>query len=108
MVLRYAKSYVNTRKWNRNTSFTLQNHVERCRAVYVDIETAAMHVPEQIPNQCTRVQSLLDSIDACMDPKICALVAAVTNYINGTSDDFEKAVTHLLPSCPVEAKTGTN
>ena len=48
-VLRDENSYVNSRKWNRNTSFTLQNHVERCRSAYVDIETSVMHVPEKSP-----------------------------------------------------------
>ena len=49
-VLRYANSYVKSIKWNGNTSFTLQNHADRCRADYVDIKKSAMHVPEQIPN----------------------------------------------------------
>ena len=91
-----AKFYVNSRKWSGNTSVTLQNHVERCRAVYVDIETAAMHVPEQISNQSTWVQSLIDYINDSMDPKICAQVTAVTNEINGISDDFEN---QLLTFC---------
>ena len=66
-----------------------------------------MHVPEQVPNQRTRVQSLFDSIDACMDPKTCARVAEVTNEINGMSDDLKKAVSHLPTAYPVETKTGT-
>ena len=52
-VLQDEKSYVNSRKWNGNTNFTVQNHVERFCADYVDIETAAIHVPGQIPNQRT-------------------------------------------------------
>ena len=51
---------------------------------------------------------MIDSTDACMYPKICAQVAAVTNEINGMRDDFEKSVAHLLPACPVEANTGKN
>ena len=35
-------------------------------------------------------------------------VAAVTNKIDGMSDEFEKSVSHLLPYCTVEVKTGTN
>ena len=50
---------------------------------------------------------MIDSTDACMYPKICAQVAAVTNEINGMRDDFEKSVAHLLTACPIEAKTGT-
>ena len=80
----------------------MQNHVERFCADYVDIETAAIHVPGQIPNQRTWLKSLIDSIDACMDLKIFAWVAAVTNTINGTSDDFETTVTILLLENPLE------
>ena len=86
----------------------MQSHVKRYRADYVDIATSAMHIPEQVSNQRTRVQSLIDSIDACQDSKICAWVASVTNEINGMSDDLEKSVARLLSACPVEGKTGTN
>ena len=50
---------------------------------------------------------MLKSINDCMNPKICAWVAAITNKINGMNDDFKKSVAHLLPDFPIEAKTGT-
>jgi hypothetical protein len=105
-ILRDAKTYVNERKWDGTTSQLLQSHVEKCRECYVDIENAAEHIKEQIPEPRTRVQSLLDSIEGCKDPNVCARVAAISNETNGMLDDFEAAVAHLIPVCPVAAKVG--
>ena len=68
-ILQEAKTCVNTAKWSGLSNVTLQSHAERSRAYYVDIEVAIEHVPEQIPNQQTRVQALLDSIKDYTDPK---------------------------------------
>jgi hypothetical protein len=54
-ILRDAKTYVNERKWDGTTSQLLQSHVEKCRECYVDIENAAEHIKEQIPEPRTRV-----------------------------------------------------
>jgi len=105
-ILRTAKTYVNEAKWDGQTSQLLQSHIERIRESYVDIENAAQHVKEQIPDPRTRVQSLIDSIEGCTDAKVCARVAAISNETNGMLDDFEKAVAHLTPVCPVAAKVG--
>ena len=78
-ILRDAKIYVNERKWDGTTSYLLQSHVDKCRECDVDIENASEHITEQIPNTRTRVQSLLDSVEGCTDPKICARVAAISN-----------------------------
>ena len=50
------------------------------------------------------MQSLLDSIKGCTDPNICARVTAVSNEANRMQADFELAVAHLLPACPVASK----
>ena len=105
-ILRAAKTYVNEAKWDGQTSQLLQSHIERIRESYVDIENAAQHIKEQIPDPRTRVQSLIDSIEGCTDAKVCARVAAISNETNGMLDDFEKAVAHLVPVCPVAAKVG--
>ena len=49
---------------------------------------------------------MIDSIEGCTDAKVCARVAAISNETNGMLDDFEKAVAHLVPVCPVAAKVG--
>ena len=94
------KTYVNEAKWDGTTSQLLQSHIERIRESYIDIENAAQHIKEQIPDPRTRVQSLIDSIEGCTDAKVCARVAAISNETNGMLDDFERAVAHLITSVP--------
>ena len=103
-ILQDANIYVNERKWHGTTSYLLQAHIEKFRECYVDIENESEHVTEQVPNPRTQVQSLLDLIEGCTDPNICARVAAVSNEANGMQSDFELAVAHLLPACHVAAK----
>ena len=78
-ILRTAKEYVNNRKWDGTTATMMQTHIERCCESYVDWETASLHVPDQVPIERTRVQRLLDSMDGCTDPKVCARLAAISN-----------------------------
>ena len=86
----------------------MQAQIKRCRESYVDWETASYHVPDQVPIKQTRVQSLLDSMDGCTDPKECARLAAISNEALGMLNSFEDAVAHLLLACPVAAKVFKN
>ena len=96
-ILSEAKTYVNTAKCNCTTSMTLESRIDKCCEDYSSIETAALHVTEQLPNERTRVQSLLDSIDDCTDPKIFSRVANIDDESNAMHDDWEAAVAYLLP-----------
>ena len=80
---------------------TLESHIDKCREAYVSIETVALHVTEQLPNKRKSVQSLLDLIDGCMDPKICLRVANINDESNAMHNDWEEAVAYLLPVEPV-------
>ena len=80
---------------------TLESRIDKCCEDYSSIETAALHVTEQLPNEHTRVQSLLDSIDGCTDPKICSRIANINDDSNAMHDDWEAAVAYLLPVDPV-------
>ena len=100
-ILAESKTYANTAKWNGTTSMTLESHIDKCREAYASIETAALHVTEQLPNERTRVQSLLDSIDDCTDPKIFSRVANIDDESNAMHDDWEAAVAYLLHVDPV-------
>ena len=55
-------------------------------------------------NTRTRVQSLLNSIEGCTDPKICDRVSAVSNEANRMLSDLELSVSCLLPACSFAAK----
>ena len=57
-----------------------------------------------MPNLHTWLQSILDSIEGCINPNICARVAAVSNESNGMQADFELAVSNILPVCPIAVK----
>ena len=70
----------------------------------MDIENASGHVTEQAPNPRTRVQSLLNTIEGCTYPKICARVSAVLNEANGMHTGFKLAIFHILPACNVADK----
>ena len=100
-ILSEAKTYVNTAKWNGTTSMTLESHIDKCHEAYASIETAALHVTDQPPNECTRVQSLLDSIDDCTDPTICSRVANINDDLNAMHDDWEAAVAYFLSVDPI-------
>ena len=82
----------------------MQEHIEKCRECYVDIENASKHLTEQVKNPRKRIQSLLDSIEGCTNPKICARFAVVSNEANGMKSDFELAVAHFLNGCLVADK----
>ena len=79
---------MNNRKWDRTISTTMQAHIEHCRESYIDWETALLHVPDQVPIEQTRVQSLLDSMDCCTDPKVCVRLSAISNEALGMLNSF--------------------
>ena len=103
-LLRDAKKYISQGKWDGKTSMTLESHVAKIRQYYVDIETAAEHVDEQLPNGRTRVQSFLDSIEGCQDADVAARRAQIAADDTGMGQDFEAAVAHILPVDPVKKK----
>ena len=47
---------------------------------------------------------MLDSVDDCKNPKVCADVSAISNIGPGMSTEFEKAVFFLLPRYLVAKK----
>ena len=61
-------------------------------------------MPDQVSIEQIRVQSLLDSMNGCADPKLCARIAAISNEALGMLNIFEDAVAHLLPERPVISK----
>ena len=65
------------------------------------------HVAYQLPNEHTRVGYLHDAIE-CNDPPLQAAIANIEEYLgdgtyanHGKRNDFDKAVSYLLPKDPV-------
>ena len=66
------------------------------------------HVQYQLPNERSRVGFLMDAIQ-CADAGLQAAMASVKtdNGPNGLWNNFERAVSHLLPYNPVAKKQAT-
>ena len=69
------------------------------------MEGADEHIDYQLNNERTNVQNLLDSVDNCQNPKICAAISAISDIGRGMSTDFEKAAAFLLPTVGVVKKS---
>ena len=72
------------------------------------MSACAEHVQYQLPNEHSRVGFLIDAIQ-CADAGLQAAMASVKtdNGPNGLQNNFERAVSHLLPYDPVAKKRAT-
>jgi hypothetical protein len=93
-------------KWN-GRSFSLEKFTGLHRSSFVQLEEAATHVPFQLPSERTRVSYLVDNI-ANNDPDLRAALASIRINTNGMRDNFEQAVTFLLPVCPYAKHRASN
>jgi hypothetical protein len=93
------------RKWTGQSNFPLEKFVGMHRHAFVTLEEAARHVDFQLPNEHTRVGYLLEGIQNS-DPALQAAMSRVKTdtAANGLRNDFERAVTTLLPEDPVAKK----
>jgi len=101
-------TFLTSHIWKGNGNITLSKHLAKHRQAFNDLQTSAGHVAHQLPNPRTRVTYALDSIKACNDPAVQARIANIEgdDAPNGKRNNFEAAVTHLLPADPVmENKT---
>ena len=75
------------------------------------MSACAEHIQYQLPNEHSCVGFLIDAIQ-CSDAGLQAAMASVKtdNGPNGLWNNFERAVSHLLPYDPVAKKraTGSN
>eukprot|EP00970_Alexandrium_tamarense_P005427 scaffold892_cov144-Alexandrium_tamarense.AAC.8 len=99
-----ANDFLENRKWRGNNVQTLEKHLAAHRSAFITLEQAAEHVSVQVPSGRTRVTAVLKSIQDCTDPDVKAAVAAIRQDNGGMREDFERAVTFLLPCDPVARK----
>lgn len=92
-----TKFLINT-KWN-GKAYGLDKFTGLHRAAYVALEEASHHVDFQLPNEHTRVGYLLENI-VSSDPDLRAALASIRANVNNMRDNFEAAVTFMLPTCP--------
>ena len=105
--LKEMDSLLHTRKWRGQNSYTLEKFCQHHRNAFVQMQSCAVHVEYQLPNEHTRVGYLLDAIES-QDARLLAAIANVrddkgdgTAANPGKRNDFELAVAYLLPECPV-------
>ena len=74
----------------------------------LSMSACAEHVQYQLPNEHSHVGFLIDAIQ-CADAGLQAAMASVKmdNGPNGLRNNFERAVSHLLPYDPVAKKRAT-
>ena len=72
------------------------------------MSACAEHVQYQLPNERSRVGFLIDAIQ-CADAGLRAAMASVKtdNGPHGLWNNFERAVSHLLPYDPIAKKQAT-
>ena len=99
--LKTALVYVSGPKWDGSTNITPERHISNCRQAYMNLDGASEHIDYQLPNERMKVKNLLDSVDECQNPKVCAAVLDISNIVHGTSTEFDKAAVFLLPEDPV-------
>ena len=93
-------------KWNGRQQ-SLEKFTGLHRSSYVQLEEAAEHLPFQLPTEHTRVGYLIENIKNS-DPDLRAAIASIRLNTNGMRDNFEAAVSSLLPVCPYQKHKSEN
>lgn len=107
--IKHQDDLVHTRVWKGQSNFSLEKFIAQHRNAYVSMRECAQHIDFQLPNEHTRVGYLLTAIQ-CSDPTMQAALANVTgdDGPTGKRNNFERAASYLLPSCPVAKKRVQN
>ena len=72
---------------------------------FFSLSEASDHVSHQIPNDCTRVGYLIDSITS-IDVNVVAALASIRMDDTGRREYFEEASILLAHICPITTKKG--
>lgn len=108
LLLKKQDTLLHTRKWTGQSNFTLERFCQQHRNAYVTMQSCAQHVQFQLPNEHTRVGFLLDAIEN-NDAPLQAVMANIADDTGATGkrNNFEDAVSYLLPKDPVARKRTT-
>ena len=106
--IKKQEQLLHTRIWKGQSNFSLEHFISQHRNAYVSMSACAKHIQYQLPNEHSRVGFLIDAIQ-CADAGLQAAMASVKtdNGPNGLRNNFERAVSHLLPYDPVAKKGAT-
>ena len=103
--IKKQEQLLRTRVWKGQSNFSLEHFISQHCNAYVSMSACAEHVQYQLPNEHSHVGFLIDAIQ-CADAGLQAAMASVKmdNGPNGLQNNFERAVSHLLPYYPVAKK----
>ena len=106
--IKKQEQLLHTRVWKGQSNFSLEHFISQHRNAYISMPACAEHVQYQLPIERSRVGFLIDAIE-CADAGLQATMASVKtdNSQNGLWNNFERAVSHLLPYDPVAKKQAT-
>ena len=106
--LKSKEQLLHTWQWKGQSHYKLESFVTQHRNAFVSMQQCAEHVTYQLPNEYSCVGYLLDAIK-CNDPGLQVAMASVhqDQGPGGMRNNFESAVAHLLPACPVAKKRST-
>ena len=106
--IKKQEQLLHTRVWKGQSNFSLEHFISQHHNAYVSMSAFTEHVQYQLPNEYSRVGFLLDAIQ-CTDAELQATMASVKtdNGPNGLQNNFESAISHLLPYDPVAKKRAT-
>jgi hypothetical protein len=103
--IKTSDDFLKTKIWKGNTNHSLEKFLEQHRSAYITLQSCAEHLDYQLPNDRTRVTYLMDAIK-CTDPGVIAAMSHIRldDGANGMRNNFEMAVTFLLPTDPIIKK----
>ena len=79
--------------------------MEQHRSAYITLHKCAEHDTYQLPHDHTSVKYLIDSIK-CTETGVVAELSHIRldDGVNGMRNNFDAAVTFLLPTDPIQIK----
>ena len=106
--IKKQEQLLHTHVWKGQSNFLLEHFISQHHNTYVSMSACAEHVQYQLPNECSHVGFLTDAIQ-CANAGLQAAMASVKmdNGPNGLWNNFERAMSHLLPYDPVAKKRAT-
>ena len=71
-----AHDYLMNKQWSGTTHKTMKARIDRHQSAFVSLLESSDHVSHQLPNNCTRVGYLIDSITS-IDVNVVAALAVI-------------------------------
>ena len=103
-----SEGIIHSSKWKSTGNQALETFIAMHRNAYQQMLSASQHVPQQLPNEFSRVGFLLDNIQTS-DANLSAAIASIKQNRdpNGSRYNFEEASAILQAADPVASRQST-